>query len=158
MSVLRLLCALMTIHVFVTLVFVSPILANNDEETASHLAHECITAAESTIISVYKTVLEAEQAGGNVTGLLAQLNEAGGFLATARMLYRNGDFNNATHFANLSKNTAVEVENAAYALNYLAWNESFQRMLVTMLGSISSILLVVLGSLWIWSFFKRRYQ
>ena len=154
MTVLRFLYALVTLSIFATFIFVSPILANDDRETAS-LA---IVDAEETVISAYEAVLEAEQAGGNVTGLLAQLNEAGEFLAAAQMSYRNEDFDNATRFANFGKNIGEEVENSAYELKDSAWNDSFQRMQFTMLGSISGIVLVVLGSLWVWRVIKRRYQ
>ena len=85
MSILRFLYALMTISIFATFFFVSPILANSNQDTAS----VAIADAEETMISTYEAVLEAEQAGGNVSGLLAQLNEAGEFLASARMSYRN---------------------------------------------------------------------
>ena len=154
MSILRFLYALMTIFVFANMVFVSPILANNNEETAS-LA---IADAEETIISTYGAVLEAEQAGGNVTDLFARLNEAGEFLAAANVSYRNGDFDNAIYFANLSKNIGEEVKNEAFELKGSAWNEGVQRMMFTMLGSFSGIILVILGSLWIWRFLNRRYQ
>jgi len=144
----------MTIFVFAASVFVSPILANSNQEAASLV----ITAAEETIISTYEAVLEAEQAGGNVTGLFAQLNEAGEFLAAARLSYRNGDFDNATRFANFSENVGEEVKNSTIELKDLAWNEGMQRTLFAMLGSISGVISVILGSLWVWRFLKRRYR
>lgn len=154
MRVSRFLFALVTIFVSATVFFVSPILANSDQDTAS----VAIADAEETVVLAYEAVLEAEQAGGNVTGLLAQLNEAGEFLAAARMLYRNGDFDNAIYFANLSRSIGEEVESAAYELKDSASDEGVQRMWFTILGSISGIILVVLGSLRVWWFLKRRYQ
>ena len=154
MSVLRFLCALVTVFVFATFFFVCPILADSNQDTAS----VAMADAEETMISAYEAVLEAEQAGGNFSGLLAQLNEAGEFLASARMSYRNGDFDNAIYFADLSRNIGEEMENAAYELKDLASDEEMQRMWFTMLGSISGIILVVSGSLWVWWFLKRRYQ
>lgn len=154
MSILRFVCALMTVFVFATFFFVSPILANSDQDTAS----VAIADAEETMVSTYEAVLEAERAGGNVAGLLAQLNEAGEFLASARMSYRNGDFDNAVYFADLSRSIGEEVEDAAYELKDLASEEGVQRVWFTMLGSVSGIILVVSGSLWVWWFLKRRYQ
>ena len=154
MSILRFLCAVMTIFVFATVFFVYPILANSDQDTAS----VAIADAEEAVISAYEAVLEAEQAGGNVTGLLAQLSEAGEFLASARMLYRNGDFDNAIYFADLGRSVGEEVESEAYKLKDSASDEGVQRMWFTILGSISGIVLVVLGSLRVWWFLKRRYQ
>jgi hypothetical protein len=144
----------MTIFVFAAVFFVSPILASSDQDTAS----VAIANAEETVVLTYEAVLEAEQAEGNVTGLLAQLNEAGEFLAAARMLYSNGDFDNAVYFADLSRSIGEEVENEAYELKDLASDEGVQRVWFTMLGSISGIILVVLGSLRVWWFLKRRYQ
>jgi len=154
MSILRFLCAVMTIFVFATVFFVYPILANSDQDTAS----VAIADAEEAVISAYEAVLEAEQAGGNVTSSLAQLNEAGEFLAAARMLYRNGDFDNAIYFADLGRSVGEEVESEAYKLKDSASDEGVQRMWFTILGSISGIVLVVLGSLRVWWFLKRRYQ
>jgi hypothetical protein len=144
----------MTIFVFAAVFFVSPILASSDQDTAS----VAIANAEETVVLTYEAVLEAEQAEGNITGLLAQLNEAGEFLAAARMLYSNGDFDNAVYFADLSRSIGEEVENEAYELKDLASDEGVQRVWFTMLGSISGIILVVLGSLRVWWFLKRRYQ
>jgi len=154
MSILRFLCAVMTFFVFAAFVFVSPILADSDQETAS----VAIADAEETMISAYEAVLEVEQAGGNVIGLLAQLNEAGDFLASARMSYGNGDFASAVYFADLGRSIGEEVENAAHELKDLATDEGVQRVWFTVLGSISGIILVVSGSLWVWWFLKRRYQ
>jgi hypothetical protein len=154
MSILRFLYVFVPIFIFATLVIVSPIFASNNQETAS----SAIANAEEAIILTYEAVLEAEQAGGNVTGLFAQLNEAGEFLAAARMSYRNGDFDNATHLADLSNNIGEEVKNSAIELKDLAWNEGVQRTLFAMLGSISGVISVILGSLWVWRFLKRRYQ
>jgi len=134
MSILRFLCAVMTFFVFAAFVFVSPILADSDQETAS----VAIADAEETMISAYEAVLEVEQAGGNVIGLLAQLN--------------------AVYFADLGRSIGEEVENAAHELKDLATDEGVQRVWFTVLGSISGIILVVSGSLWVWWFLKRRYQ
>ncbi|MGD8506063.1 MAG: hypothetical protein PVF15_05300 [Candidatus Bathyarchaeota archaeon] len=153
----RFLYAIIIASTFAAAVFVSPALANSYQENAS-LA---ISNAEETLILAYEVVLEAEQAGGNITGLLAELNRAGEFLAAARMSFKNGqngDLDNVINLANLSKDIGEEVRNAAYTLKDSAWSEGVQYMLFTMLGSISGIILVVLASLWVWRFLKRRDQ
>ena len=153
MSILRsFYLSLLTLLIGFSLLFVNLVNASED------IANSAIETAEISMISAFEVVTEAEQAGGDVTGLLADLTEAGEFLAVAQMSYRNGDFDNAVYFANLSKNIGEDVKNSAYELKDLAWNDSFQRMQFTMLGSISGIILVVLGSLWVWRFLKRRYQ
>ena len=58
-----------------------------DNEQAS------IEAAESSIRQAFVIVLEAEEAGGNVTQLLAELNVAGALLAEAENAYGIGNLN-----------------------------------------------------------------
>ena len=154
MSVLRLLYAFMIVFIFVASTFVSPILASSGQETASSV----VTIAENAIVSAYEAVLDAERVGADVSGLLGRLNEAGEFFAAARMSYENGDFEDATLFADLSRNVGEEVGNEAYELEGWAQNDSFQRTWLTILASVSGIVFVGLGSLWVWRFLKRRYQ
>lgn len=154
MSILRFSFVFMILSFFAVCGFVSPAFAESREEFAS----TTIESAEESIVSAYEAVLEAEQAGGNISGLFARLNEAGEFLAAARMSYENEEFDNATLFANLSRNVVEEVESEAYELKDWALNEGFQHTRFTILGSVSGIILVALGSLWVWRFLKRRYQ
>jgi len=144
----------MILSVLAVLVFSSPAFAESSEESAS----TDIVSAEASIVSAYEVVLEADEAGGNVSGLFARLSEAGEFLAAARMSYGNDDFDDAILFANLSGDIGEEVEKEAYELKDWARNEGFQRMRFTILGSVSGVIVVGLGSFWVWRFLKRRYQ
>ena len=153
-SVLRLPCVLVAVFVFVAFPFVSPVFAGSDQETAFSV----LVVAEDVVLSAYDALIEAEQVGGNVSISTVQLNEAGEFLAAARMSYGNGDFDDATLFANLSGDIGEEVENEAYELKDRAQNDGFQRMRFTILGSVSGVIVVGLGSFWVWRFLKRRYQ
>ena len=143
--------SLVTLLVGFNLLSMNLVIASED------IADSAIETAESAVISAFEAVSEAEQAGGNVTGLLADLTEAGEFLAVAQMYYRNGDFDNAVYFANLSRDIGDDVKGEAYELRDSVLNENVQRMWFTMIGSVSGVTLVVLGSLWFWRFFKRRY-
>jgi len=140
----------------VTLLVGFSLLSMNLVIASEGVVNSAIETAESAVISAFEAVTEAEQAGGNVTGLLANLTEAGEFLAAAQMSYGNGD-DNAVYFANLSRNIGDEVKGDAYELQISAWNENIQRMLFTGIGSFSGMILVILGSLWFWRFFKRWY-
>jgi len=151
--VLRLFCVFVAVFVFVAFPYVSPVLAGSDQDTAFSV----LVVAEDAVLSAYDAVIEAELVGGNVSSLTVQLNEAGELLASARMSYRDGDFEKATLFADLSRSTGEEVEDAAYELKGLAWDAGFQRLRFTMVGSVSGIILVILGSLWVWRFFKRWF-
>ena len=46
----------------------------------------------------------------------------------------------------------------AYELKNFVWNESLQRMWLTMVGSIVGVVLIVFGSVWAWRVFKRNYH
>ena len=134
-------------------IFMPEIFASNSEDTAT----TSIDGAENALVSAYQAVLEVEQVGANVSGLLAQLNEAGEFLAKAHMAYRLESFDNATSSADQSKDIGIEVENKAYELKDSAWRENIQRMWLTIMGSVLGVILIGSGSFWVWHFLKRRY-
>lgn len=150
--------SLMTLLIGFNLLSMNLVNASEDIANSTDIANSAIETAETAVISAFEAVTEAEKAGANVTGLLTNLTEAGEFLAAARMSQRNGDFDNATHLASLSRNIGEEVRISAYELKDLAWNEGLQRMWFTILGSVSGIILVVLGSLWTWRVLERRDQ
>jgi hypothetical protein len=126
-------------------------------EASKDVAVLALTGAEGVVVSAYQAVLRAEEAGANVSGLLVRLNEAGGFLARSRIAYDLGDFEEAAGLANSSRNIGVEAENAAVELKDSAFFERMQRMWFMMIGSIFGVVLVSLGSFWVWRVFKRRY-
>lgn len=135
-------------------IFMSEALALNSEDTAI----TSIERAENALVSAYEAVLEAEEVGASVLGLLAELNEAGEFLAEANMNYRLEDFDEAARFADLGRDVGEGVESEAYELKNLAWSDGVQRMWLTMIGSVVGVISVVLGSFWVWRFLKRRYS
>jgi len=126
-------------------------------DVSENVAASALTDAEGVVVSAYQAVLKAEEAGADVSGLLVRLNEAGGFLARARMAYSLGDFEGAASFVNSRKNIGVDVENAAVELKDLALSERVQRMWFTMIGSVLGVVLIVFGSFCGWRVFKRRY-
>jgi len=152
-SVLKFSFVLMMLLVFASQFYVSVTIAQVSESEAS----SALTSAEGAVDSAYQAVLRAEEAGANVSGLLVRLNDAGELLAKAKVAYRLGDFDEAARFANLSGNIGGEVQNAAVELKDSAWVASVQRRWFTMTGSIISVVGVVFGSFWGWSFFRRRY-
>jgi len=126
-------------------------------EFGEDVAASALKDAEEVVFSAYQAVLEAEESGANVSGLMVRLNEAEGLLANARMAYKFGDFEEASRFATSSTNIGVEVENAAVELRDSALSEKEQHMWFSMIGSVVSVVLIVLGSFWVWRVFKRRY-
>jgi len=110
------------------------------------------------MISTYEAVLEAEQAGGNVSGLLAQLNEAGWFLARARMAYKSGDFDSALKFATQSQEKLNGFVADANALTENAIQERYWGFMVNVVGSVIGAIVVVCVGFIVWSFLKRKYE
>lgn len=153
MSVLRFSVIIMIFLVLVSEFSIATVFGEiNENEAASALMD-----AEEAIESAYRAALEAEQSGANISSLLGQLNAAGENLSLASMAYRQGDFQKASDFANSSKNIGEEVQTAAVDLKNSASYESVERMWLTMIGSIVGVVVVSLGSFWVWRVFKRRY-
>ncbi len=133
--------------------FVSVTVAQSGEDEAA-LA---LADAEGEVILAYQTVLEAEEAGANVSGLLVRLNESGVFLARARMVFRLGDFDETISFAASSGSIGIEVQVEAVGLKNSALSEGIQRKMFTMTASVLGIALIALGSFWVWRLLKKRY-
>jgi len=116
-----------------------------------------IERAEEIVVSCYQVVLEAESAGGDVSSLLARLNEAGGLLAQAHILYRLEDFDGAARFADVCSQIGEEVRVEAYGFRSLAVEKAVQRFRWTMIGSILSVIIIIVASFLGWHIFKSRY-
>lgn len=120
-------------------------------------AASSLTDAEGAVASAYRAVLEAEQAGANVSVLLSQLNEAGGNLTLAHYAYEQGDFDRAVDFANSSRIIGGDVRGTAIGLKDSALSEGVQRVWLAMTSSVVGVVGVSLGGFWVWHVFKRRY-
>jgi hypothetical protein len=151
---LRVFFILVVLLVSASLCFINVTFAEiSDEEASSALAN-----AERTLVSAYQAVLKAEESGANASVLLAQLNDAGEFLARARMVYRAGNFGEVSSLASASKTIGVEVEYKATKLKNSAISEGLQRMISTMIVSVVGMGGIILGSYWAWRFLKKRYS
>ena len=121
---------------------------------------EALTAidrADSAIVLAYRAVLEAEGAGANVSGLLEELNFGAEALATANMLYRVGNFDGAVNFADLCYDSVVDVAAKADEAVRLAEFEGKNQLYLTSAASTLGVCSVVLGGVFGWRVFKRRY-
>ena len=121
-------------------------------------AEAAINRAESRMSSAYKSVLEAEKAGANVSSLLLKLNIGSTLLSRAQMQYRIGNFSEAADFANQCFDSLDGVENEAGTLRDNAVTERKQRMLISAVGSTFAIGAVLFASIFGWRFFKDRYS
>ena len=102
--------------------------------------------------------MDAEKAGANVTGLLAQLNTAAGVLAQAENSFRTGDFNTAATQADSVLPIAQEVTNSAQDAKQTAvvsgQNAFWFTIAFTEIGASVFVLVLFL----VWRRFKRGYK
>ena len=120
-------------------------------------AEEALIDAENVLSSAYVAVGEAEKSGGNVSGLLVKLDSRGCFLAEAQTCYRNGDFDGAVYYADLSVRNVTGLVEEAGQLEALAVSEYNERFFQTVAASGVAVVVIVLGSVVGWLLFKRRY-
>jgi hypothetical protein len=153
MSILRISLVLMIFLILMSELYVVVAFG----EVSANEATSALTDAEGTVVSAYRAVLDAEQAGVNVSGLLGQLNEAGENLALAHIAYTQGDFEKAASLAILSKNIGKEVQSTAASMKDYASSENTRRLWLTMISSIVGMVGVSLVSFWVWRFLKRHW-
>lgn len=120
-------------------------------------AEEALIDAENILSSAYVAVLEVEKSGANVSGLLMKLDSGGNFLAEAQTCYRNGDFDGAVYYADLSVRNVTGLVEEAGQLKALAISGYNERFFQTMAASGVAVVVIVLGSVVGWLIFKQRY-
>lgn len=138
---------------FVACVLVLGCSASSDKDRAV----STVDSAELAMGSAYDAVLEAEEAGANVSGLLVRLNAAAEYLAAANMCLRVRDFDGAFGNASFCVEALDGILYDAEVLRDRAIRERSQRSLMTISGSILCVVVVVCGCWLGWSFFKKRY-
>jgi len=116
-----------------------------------------LQAASTAVEQAFDAVSEAEKAGANVTGLLAQLNVAAGALALAENSYRTGDSATAAAQANSVIPFAQEVTTSAKEAKQAALvsgqNAFWFTIAFSEIGAFAFVLVLFL----IWRRIKRGY-
>jgi len=141
--------------VFLTLtVFLSAVKQVKAEETQSPSQ---LTEADTAVKKAFSAVLEAEDAGANVTSLLSRLSDGENLLAQAEMAYKVGDVSRAIDNAADASAIASEVEDSALSARFAASINS-----QTSFWSTAAILTVagaafVVFMFLIWIRFKKSY-
>jgi len=122
------------------------------DQTASKLQ-----AANTAIDGAFNAVLDAEKAGENVTGLLAQLNVAEGDLAQAENSYRTGDSSSAAAQADSVLPIAQEVTTASQNAKPTALTSSQNAFWSTIAFTVIGAFVFLLVLFLVWRRFKRSY-
>ena len=116
-----------------------------------------LSDAEAAVVSAYEAVLKVDEAGANVSDLLARLNGAEGLLAQARIAYKLNDFEESTRLATLCSNVSGEVKDEAVELQLEMFRARATNLWLTITYSLVSAVVIGFGSFWGWRVFKRRY-
>jgi hypothetical protein len=153
-SISKLFLVLLILSVFAVPVLVSGVFGVDGEDVAA----SAVDRAEAAAASAYEAVLDAEEAGVDVSGLLAELNVAGRYLAEAHVWLGLGDFDEATRFADLCYDAVEDVRNEAYGLKNEGHGFWVTDSVVRMTGSIIGVVVVVFLGFVVWRVFKRRYH
>ncbi len=124
----------------------------DDNHAVSALAN-----SERELASSFQAVSKAADLGANVSKLVAHLNEAGNFLALAKMSYRLGQLNETISYAVLCSDIALNVRNEADTLAADNSGVFLAELRLTIVESLLSLVIVVFGTFWVWRFFKKRY-
>lgn len=144
------------LFVLSALIFSFFVLGVNASEVEDAAVLAVDTAGEA-VVGAYRAVLEAEQVGANVSGLVKMLNVAGEHLAKANMCLRLGDFDSAIENADLCSGIAGGVEADAGELKKLVPQERRQHFLLSVIGSMIAMGLIGVGGVISWYVFKGRY-
>jgi hypothetical protein len=116
-----------------------------------------VAEAEEALVSAYDAVLEAEEAGANVSGLLDKLNVGSEYLAEASVYVRLGDSESAARLAGLCVEAVDDVEGEAVLLRDEAVKFERADFLARVVGSAVGVVIVVVGGFVLWTVFRRRY-
>jgi hypothetical protein len=115
-----------------------------------------LEAANNAIEQAFRAVLDAEQAGANVTGLLARLNVAADLLAQAEIAVRKGDLSVGIE-ADSALSIAGEVEAAAVAARDAALDAGQSALYSTVAYSSVGVVVFVLVLFLVWRQLKQSY-
>jgi len=112
--------------------------------------------AANKIGQAFEAVLDAEQAGANVTGLLERLNVAADLLAQAEIAARRGDLSFGAKIDSVLS-IAGEVEEAAVAARYAALGADQNALGSAFAFSSVGVIAFVFVLLLVWRQLKQRY-
>jgi len=145
--------------VFLLLALVSSAASSPISTFGQDEAYNAVQLGEEAISLAFKAVLEAENAGANVSGLVQRLNEAVGFLSEARVLAANGSFDReVAEFTSRCVDVADRVRDEALALlaSALAHRDFVSRLSVA--GSVVGVSVFLSFMFLSWRWFKVYYR
>ena len=117
-----------------------------------------VADAEEALVSAYGAVLDAEEAGANVSGLLGRLSVGGEYLAEAYAYLSLENSESAGRLAGFCVEVADNVEAESVVLREEAERIERADVLMRVFVSAVGVVIVVVGGFVLWKLFKRRYH
>ncbi len=115
-----------------------------------------VAGADQALRAAFRSVLDAEQSGANVSALLPRLNEAGSALTVAEEALTAGNYSDAAVSAGVCKSLANGVEGDAVVLKSDAVAAAGNWWVTVVLSVVGSVVFV--GVLFfVWRRFRRGY-
>jgi len=150
---IRALTALLVALVIIGVVFHEAPLASASDEVSSK-----IDLADSMLQNAFAGVLQAKSSGANVSDLMVKLDEAGGFLTEAKVLYLQGNLSGADLKADECFSTANATVEEAALLKSSALADGQTSFWHTLAFSSAASAAFVIASFLVWRRFKRVYS
>ena len=120
-------------------------------------ARSAMVEADQTIRNCYLAVAAADKAGGNVSGMLSVLQDAGMLLSKADLAVGKGDFDSAYNLAVQSKARLDGFVADANSVKDAAEHNGFVDFMFNVVGSSAGTVAVVVGGFAVWFWLNRRY-
>ena len=121
-------------------------------------ARQAVSSARLNVVTCYSAVVDAERSGANISDLLVTLNEAGGLISQADLAFGKSDFGSAVNFASQSQQLLSGFVDQAQMLRDSAAQKRSWDFLIYVAGPILGAAGVLVASLNVWVFLKRRYR
>ncbi len=116
-----------------------------------------ISDARSRLVTCFKAAQLAESAGANISRLTSTLNDAGKLLSDSEVAYASGDFSGAQSLALESQNLLSDFESEADSLRITATQAANMDFWVNIVGSSVGTIVVIIGSIFVWTLLKKKY-
>lgn len=120
-------------------------------------ASEAIDRARSSLVDAYKSVLNAEKEGADVTSLTERLTEAGSNLTNAYLFYEAESYDVAIALANNSFEAGEKIKAEAVDLKAITHVNAMVLFWFQIFGYVGTLAVIVLVSVLGWQAFKKRY-
>ncbi len=135
------------------LVYVLPLVSAATQADAA----STITSSRAQLTNAYRSALEAEQVGANITQLTDTLNKAGLLLSQAEHAYSTGDFEASQNLASQCQNLLSDFSAKVEEVKTAAIHQANEALWITILYPSFGVLAVIVVGLAIWYLLKRKY-